>query len=198
VTGSSGPERIYLVRHGEKLGDPCATDDDADLSIAGSARAAALPSLFVPATPGLGCAIAAAGDGFMVGYSRGEQSGTAPRFTAPDFVFAAKPAPKSNRPVETATPLAAALSLTCDDRYEDGDYADLANELKSNPVYTGKTVLVCWHHGNLAKLAEEFVATGVPTWDCTVFDLVWQIDCNPPPATLTSYPQRLLYGDSAA
>ena len=47
MSDSSGPQTIHLVRHGEKLGDASSDKDGGpDLSVRGSARAAALPSLF--------------------------------------------------------------------------------------------------------------------------------------------------------
>jgi hypothetical protein len=41
---SKGPKQVLIIRHGEKCGDP-KKDDDGNLSVRGSARAAALPSL---------------------------------------------------------------------------------------------------------------------------------------------------------
>src|SRR6476619_5993310 len=43
------PSKVMIIRHGEKLGDPVSDDDGGKhLSLQGSARAAALPSLFLP------------------------------------------------------------------------------------------------------------------------------------------------------
>ena len=50
------PAQILIIRHGEKIGDPKKDDDGGrHLSIRGSARAAGLPSLFVPAMPQSAC-----------------------------------------------------------------------------------------------------------------------------------------------
>src|SRR5262245_16200988 len=70
----------------------------------------------------------------------------------PDFVFAAKDSKKSHRCTETVAPLAKKLELKVDDRFANEDYAKLATELRERK-YAGKTVLVCWHHGNLPELA---------------------------------------------
>lgn len=48
MSANTGPKQ----RHGEKVGDPKKDDDGGrHLSVQGSARAADLPSLFVPALP---------------------------------------------------------------------------------------------------------------------------------------------------
>jgi len=49
---SKVPSQVLIIRHGEKVGDPKKDDDGGrHLSIQGSARAAALPSLFASAQP---------------------------------------------------------------------------------------------------------------------------------------------------
>jgi hypothetical protein len=49
--------------------------------------------------------------------------------------------------------------------YQDNDFARLACELLSNPKYSGKTVLVCWHHSQMPQLALALKATSVPKVD---------------------------------
>ena len=45
----TGPRTVYLIRHGEKLGSASDEKDGGpDLSVSGSARAARLPTLFMP------------------------------------------------------------------------------------------------------------------------------------------------------
>lgn len=194
MSTSGGPKTIYIIRHGEKLGDPSSDSDDGpDLSIRGSARAAALPSLFVPGGTELACALTADSGGFTAKYSANQLK---PRFTTPDVLFATKASGSSNRPVETITPLSAALNLPYDASCSDDEYATLATEIKSNSDYTDKIVLICWHHGNIPALAEQFGITQPPTWDATVFDRVWEIAYNPGPPNLQDLPQQLLYGDS--
>ena len=135
---TNGPDTIYLIRHGEKLGD---AGDDKDggphLSIRGAARAAALPSLFplVPSDPpaAVSCALASDADQFTGVYSKVSLKAVMqPLFKLPDFLFATKPGTtpeSSHRPLETITPLATALSLTPNTNYEDGDVQGLANEV---------------------------------------------------------------------
>ena len=173
---STIPRQILIIRHGEKPGDP-ANDDavsDVNLSTRGYERAGALAP-YIPAT-----------------------------FGAPDFLFATQASKHSNRPVETITPLAAALNLTIDAKHADDDYPQLADELLSNAKYAGKLVLICWHHGKIPKLTAAL--GGIPPvakWPDTVFDLVWQINytegtTTPANIPVPSIPQMLLYGDSSS
>jgi broad specificity phosphatase PhoE len=198
VSSSTGPQRIYLIRHGEKLGDPSSDDDGVpDLSIEGSVRAVALPSLFVPADPGLSCVLAAGAGDLSARYAPTKLTGASPRFRVPAFIFAAAASSESNRPIETVTPLATALGLSIAPPFADKDYAQLATEIKTGSTYQGAIVLVCWHHGNLPNLAEAFGIAKPPAWPGTVFDRVWEIKYDASPITLTDHPQRLLYSDSA-
>src|SRR5437762_1337847 len=116
------PNQILIIRHGEKVGDPKKDDDGGrHLSILGSARAAALPALFVPATPQSSCRLHLKASEFHGAYRLIPIKGAAPRFPTPDFVFATEPSKHSNRPVETVTPLATALNLPINDRFENTD-----------------------------------------------------------------------------
>ncbi len=164
------PKAILLIRHAEKSTDATETG----LSPAGRKRADALPALFAI---------------------------TADRpdpFPTPDFVFATKASAKSNRPVETVTPLAKALQLNVTAEYPNADYPKLAKELLSDPRYAGKTVLVCWHQGNLPELATAFGASGVPgNWRDEVFDRAWVVtfDARGKARPLADRPQALMPGD---
>ena len=125
------PTRVLIIRHGEKLGNPADdTHGGPDLSVRGSARAAALPSLFAPADYRafqLSCALVSAARMTSPGATPPASiAGSPPRFATPDFIFATKESHHSNRPVETITPLKCALNLD-DDHYDhehsDDDYA---------------------------------------------------------------------------
>lgn len=74
-------------------------------------------------------------------------------FGKPDFIFAAAPTNHSLRSIETVTPLAAALGIEVHHDIEDANFEDLVAELYSNPVYSGKTIVICWHHGKLPEIA---------------------------------------------
>jgi broad specificity phosphatase PhoE len=173
------PKVVLLIRHAEKPDD----DKSVHLSEQGMRRAEALPQLFVP-------------------------SATRPDpFPTPDFLFATHNTHASHRPLETIKPLAKKLGLPIDDSFhnkgkdevKDGEkgMAELAEELFGKRKYQGKTILVCWHHGTLPKLAKLLRATGYPKeWDKHRFDLVWQISYDAKgKATFLERPQHLLPGD---
>jgi hypothetical protein len=162
------PATILLIRHAEKL-----TDGRMDLSPVGFERAKVIPQLF-------GGTVAAAPHNL-------------PR---PDFLFATHVSKKSNRPVETITPLSEALKMPISSEVEDKDFATLAKELLSGK-YAGKVVLVAWHHGTLPEFATALGATPpYKPWPEMQFDRVWRIDYRNGKAMLTDLPQGLLTGDS--
>jgi hypothetical protein len=211
---NSFPKLVIIIRHGEKPGDPANENDNTspDLSIRGSARAAALPSLFTPDPTGTGttgsqlsCNVSGpASSQFSGTYQVDGSQMPAPRFPTPQHIFATKASSNSNRPVETITPTAQALNHKIHDDYKNKDYSKAATEVLTN--YAGDIVLVCWHHGDIPNLALAF---GVPQaqidkalggsgkWPGDVFDWVWSIDWNSGTANLTPGFQQLLYGDQA-
>lgn len=106
-------------------------------------------------------------------------------FGRPDFLFASAPSRDSNRPVETLTPLARALTMRIDTSIADSGYATLAAELFEKPDYVSKLVVVCWHHGNIPDLALALKVRESQIdnkegmkgmhWEPSVFDLFWSI-----------------------
>ena len=67
--------------------------------------------------------------------------------------------------------------------FADQDYRALAYEIVSQPRFTGKLVLICWHHGNIPSLMlalrakpDEFP----DPWDPTIFNLILRLDYNDP------------------
>jgi len=207
---ADGPRIVYLIRHGEKLGDP-SSDNDAisDLSIRGSARAAAIPSLFAPATTPqteLSCELGGGTTEYVGRYHENPQTTSPPLqrlFATPDFLFATANSGHSHRPIETITPLSAALQLQINpglpEPYGEKDYGGLATYLLSQSTFTGKVVLICWHHGTIPDLAKDLNAppNQISKWHGAVFDRVWEIKYDNKPPTFHDFPQQLLYGDSA-
>jgi broad specificity phosphatase PhoE len=160
------PREVLIIRHAEKQ------DTSIHLSPEGQKRAEALPRLFVksPDRPD--------------------------PFPTPVFLFATKKSSNSNRPVETVTPLAKALDLDINDRFNDDEYDKLAHELLTNPRYAGKTVLVCWHHEKIPELAQSLKVQDVPKeWKGQVFDRVWAITYKDGKAKLGIRHQALLPQD---
>jgi len=165
----AGPAQVLIIRHGEKPGDWSAADDETEphLSVKGRERAAAL-AVYIPAT-----------------------------FQAVDFLFAAKVAESSNRPVETITPLSVAIHKDIDSKFANGEFKDLAEHILTHPKYAGKRVLICWHHGHIHDLAGALGVSNAPDkWKGHVFDQVWQIDYSDGNAKLRILNQKLLFGDS--
>jgi hypothetical protein len=160
------PATILIVRHAEKL-----TDGRIDLSSVGFERAKLMPKLFLPA-------------------------GVRPDLPMPQVLFATHLSAHSNRPVETVTPLAAALDLPIDDSFLNDDYAGLAAALLSGK-YAGKVVLVAWHHGKIPQLATALGATPPYTpWPDQQFDRIWRIDYANGKATLRDLAYAIMPGDS--
>jgi phosphohistidine phosphatase SixA len=113
----------------------------------------------------------------------------------PDVIFASDASKHSNRSVETVTPLASALHLRVNHDYSEYEAKALSKELLSGH-YGGKTVLVCWHHGELPELAHELGIAEKLKWSDETYDLIWRIEWNSGKPQLTVVHQRLLPGDS--
>jgi hypothetical protein len=199
MSTNTGPSQVLVIRHGEKLGNPRKEDDGGrHLSIQGSARAAALPSLFAPAMPQLSCQLHHSATEFHGLYVQIPLQGKAARFPAPNFIFATQRSKNSNRPIETVTPLANALNLHINDGYKDNDekIKRMTNAILNDLTFAGKIVLICWHHGTIPAVAKALGVAKPPKWDAKVFDRVWQITYTKGKASLQDLPQMLLYGDS--
>lgn len=162
------PKMILILRHAEK---PAEEMGSPNLSETGWKRANRIPLLFLP------------------------DSSNPSRFERPDVLFATRATKKSNRPVETITPLSEALHMPVDDRYGRQQVSPFVDELKSGK-YAGKVVLICWHHGEMKELAQTIGIVNPPEWPETLFDRIWQIRWNDGAAHLTSLPQQLLPGDA--
>ena len=194
-----GPKQVLIIRHGEKVGDPKKDDDGGrNLSVRGSARAAALPALFVPAMPQSACRLHQKTGEFAGSYQEIPLKGKVPRFATPNFIFATERSKHSKRPIETVTPLSIALALPVDDHFNDDDaeIKKMTGAILHDVTYAGKIVLICWHHGKIPDIAKALGIAKPPKWDGKVFDRVWQITFPKGKATLADLPQMLLYGDS--
>ena len=197
MSTNNSPNQVLIIRHGEKVGDPKKDDDGGrHLSVQGSARAVALPSLFAQAQSQLTCKLHQKAAEFHGGYRQILLAGKRPQFSTPNYIFATKKSKNSNRPVETVTPLATALNLPLNDGCADND-ADIRKMtgaiLNDHP---GKIILVCWHHGKIPDIAQALGIPKPPKWDGKVFDRVWQITFSKGKASILDLPQMLLFGDS--
>ena len=219
TTDAQFPKKVMIIRHGEKPGNPENEDGGPNLSILGSARAAALPSLFTSDATKSPATLAqltwhlatGADDKFKGKYVDSTLKAGQARFSTPKFLFATHPSHSSSRPVETITPTAQALQLFNNDpgltinhkfTNDNAGITGLKSEILGNPgTYGDKVILICWHHGTIPELTE---ALGVQPcqlpwskWPSTVFDLVFSITWPSGQAQLSISTQQLLYGDSA-
>lgn len=164
------PRAVLLLRHAEK---PPETSPSVDLTLEGKARAEKLKELFT------------------LSVNRPEP------FPTPDFIFAAQNSKHSHRAVETVTPLAEQLKLTVNTDFTNEAFADLVKEILHNPKYANKTVLICWHHGNLPIIASLLKAHEAPaSWKSSDFDRIWELDYSKHGGTtFRDRPQRLMAND---
>ena len=170
VMAQAQPAQVLIIRHAEKPPERSAVS----LSIKGQERSMAFVPFFTQ-TPEL------------------TYQGL------PVALFATKMAPGelSQRNLETIAPLSNYLRALTDAHYAKSDYADLAQEVLTNPKYQRKTVLICWDHEYIPRLAATLgVYPEPPPWPENVFDRVWIITYRGGQASLVSMPQRLLFGDS--
>ncbi len=129
--------------------DKPASAGDPHLSAAGVARAGKLP-------------------GYFPGLLGGQKL---------DAIFATSASKNSNRPVETATPLAASLNLPLNQSYGNRSYGALAGAIRSGS-YAGKTILIVWHHGTMPALAGALGASAPGKWPSSSFGLIWKVTYN--------------------
>jgi hypothetical protein len=104
----------------------------------------------------------------------------------PTAIFASAPAThseiaagqggsRSQRPLETVSPLAAKLGLDIDLRFGKGKEADLANAIST----IAGVVLVCWQHEDIAAIAQALAPPvhGAPThWPGDCFNVIFRFD----------------------
>jgi hypothetical protein len=155
------PAQIILLRHAEKPADP----EDPHLSPAGVRRAERLVP-FIMTDPAMS------------------------RLGLPVAVFATQSTKHGNgqRTQETVAPLARALKLPVQTPFLGKDYAALAKLILANPAFAGKTVLICWTHDEIPKLATALgVKPPPPKWKGSVFDKVYVISYQNGNPTLATF-----------
>lgn len=205
-TNIAPPRVILLLRHAEKPTD----NKDPNLSPKGYSRAGALPAWLIN-TYGRPIAVYAMKSG-----DAGADSIKRDRFLGYTATYSGSPQTpqehKTHRPVQTVTPLAQALGQTVLSPYGYGQTNQIVNEILTTPAYSGKLVVLCWVHGEIKSLAQQFGYTQAKDWDGNDFDHVWAITMGTTPnnnnntmryilkdtpTTMEIVPQRLLFGDAS-
>lgn len=126
----------------------------------------------------------------VAGVARAEKlAGYIPKqFGTPDFLFAATSSKRSSRPYETLAPLATALGLKIDERFDDEDYDALIERL-AKPAYAGKFGVISWRHSDIPALC---AALGAPDgtypadWPEDLYTLIIEITFRGTQATARS------------
>src|SRR5260370_22009922 len=77
-----------------------------------------------------------------------------PKIVKPDFVFASTSTKNSARPFETIRPTADKLALDDSTTFADKEIKKFVKHLRKKK-FNGKTILICWHHGQMPKLIRE-------------------------------------------
>jgi|SRR5208282_6190257 hypothetical protein len=123
-----------------------------------------------------------------------------PKEVNPDFIFASTSSVNSERPFETIHPTAKKLGLKVNTSYADKDCKKLAKRLFSKKKYADKTILICWHHGQMPKLIEALgFASPFKKWPETLFDRIIDLhiaSSKGADSGLVNSPQRILFTDS--
>lgn len=96
------------------------------------------------------------------------------QFGTPEFLFAATSSKRSSRPFETLEPLAKALGLKIDERFDDEEYDELVEYL-AKAAYAEKFGVISWRHSDIPSLV---AALGAPDgtypedWPEDLYDVV--------------------------
>ena len=100
------------------------------------------------------------------------------RFGKPDFIFATMNSLHSSRPYETVFPLSQVIGVPIDQSHADQDYGALALDLRGAERYRDKSILICWHHGNIPSLLNAMGAlagTYPDPWPSTTFNMIMKL-----------------------
>jgi phosphohistidine phosphatase SixA len=101
------------------------------------------------------------------------------QFGRPDYIFASANSRKSSRPYETAVPLSKQSGVPIDATFRDKDFERLAYVLRHDSRFSGKLIVVVWHHGSIPGFAQALNAQdgAYPLhWDSKVFNQILQFD----------------------
>jgi hypothetical protein len=166
------PQQVIIIRHGEK-------DAVGNLSQKGLERAGALAPYFA-------------------------YTATLNLYGLPVALFAARPTPpyppfgpdeNTQRCIQTIGPTGELLKLPIHSGYDKFQNTQIATFILNDSTYSGKNLIICWHHEMIQVLAEAFGIVNPPAYPPNQYDQTWVITFNPAPS-LTIYQQELLFGDT--
>lgn len=107
------------------------------------------------------------------------------KFNIPDYTYVPTLktgyATKHSRMFQTVSPFAIKYNLTVDSKYQEDDYANVADDVKKK---TG-TVLLVWEHKAISHIAKHLKVKNPPTWEGSDFDSIWIITYKNGDATLS-------------
>jgi hypothetical protein len=191
------PQRIYLIRHGEKPADPPASSPDqsgppfgidADgnqnvhsLLPRGWQRSGGLAALFDPAVGAPQAGLHTPAALYSPNYGKPEKT-------------------QAHRTFQTIQGLSGRLGITIQSPVPEGGEPALADAVLASG---SEVVLICWDHQHIPALAQAVPTgnnTAVPTqWPGDRFDVIWTFDLDPATGRYVfgQVPQQLLEGDSA-
>jgi phosphohistidine phosphatase SixA len=126
-----------------------------------------------------------------------------------DYIVATADSSQSHRPRLTIEPLAKAMGMEINDKYQENDYQKLADHILQNSKYDESNILICWHHGEILELAAAFGVDAntlppeshwpSPPWPGEVFGWLLQVcydaDGNLIPSQTICINQQLMYDD---
>lgn len=164
------PAEVLIIRHAEKAADGF-------LSLKGKERAAALVPFFA-------------------------ENRELTAHGTPVAIYAKQYLPEQHpqRTQHTVQGLADKVRVSINASFSNDNYQEMIQEIKSNPSYHGKLVLICWGHEVIPDIARAFGALQAPaTWPGNIFDRVWKISFSSLDGcpTFQNIPQRLMFDDSA-
>lgn len=163
------PARIIIIRHAEKPAE------GNELSLKGRQRAAALVP-YILETPELLKDVP-----LVAIYAQGP-----------------KKEGSSVRSIQTVKGIAEAAKLTVIDKFTRDDFPAMFAEIRKNPAYDGKTVLICWEHKVIPDIATAFGVENPPhRWHGDSYDRTWVITFKGDEVRFQNLPQRLMFGDAA-
>lgn len=195
MAGSFPPNKIMIIRHGEKPPKPPNADGPWDVTASGESGGG--KSLIVPGWQRAGALCAF--------FAPHQAKPANPAIATPDFIYAASPNGESQRPFETVTPLAAWLNYAPGGPQFDVSCSIGGGEQKMVKSVLGLsgTVLISWEHDNIMPNMMQAIHGAVPIANFSsipnpfpnVFYLVWILDLNGQSYTWSSVNQNLVAGD---